>query len=95
MSDVSIDDPDKIDSSCEVPQARPPGDTTPPCNDYAVVYVFARDGRRKYLCETHAEEVDRFDDVDVTDHPRIVSCKKCNRLTPYDLAPLRVCPDCQ
>jgi hypothetical protein len=77
----AIDDPSKIDSKCYAPPVESNGPTDETCGRDATTYVRLTTGVRRYVCPTHAEEVDRFDDTDA-DHPTVVVCEACQSLTP-------------
>lgn len=86
----------EVDSNCFAPPLEADGPTAEICKDDASTYVITRRGHRKYICPSHAAEVDRFDDVDTEDHPRVSVCEACMRLTPV----VKVdhegrCVDCQ
>lgn len=80
----TIDDPSGIDSTCDAPPLSANGPTDEKCNTEATTYVFLPSGIRRYICADHADEVDRHDDLDLDDHPTVVECEACRRLTPKE-----------
>lgn len=76
-----IDDPSTIESLCYAPPVDANGPTDETCGEDATTYVNLPSGVRRYICPAHADEVERFDDVD-EDHPTVVVCEACQSLTP-------------
>ena len=92
---MAIDDPDGIDSTCD---ARPFGaegtGSEERCQTDAKTWVTLLNGARLYLCPDHAEEVDRFDGG-TEDHPTVIECDECNKLTPRKFTQGdRTCENC-
>jgi len=79
-----IDDTDAIDATCDAPPQDAEGPTDERCNAETTTYVTLPSGIRRYICEDHAAEVDRFDDLDLDDHPTSTVCDACQRLTPKE-----------
>jgi len=75
---LRIDDPSKIESKCYAPPVGAGGPTDERCGEDATTYVTLPSGIRRYVCPTHAEEVERFGDVD-EDHPSVVLCEAFKR----------------
>lgn len=64
------------------------------CGETATTYALLPSGVRRYLCADHAGDVDRFGDTDA-DHPVVVVCERCDRVTPVDhVDQSRICDDC-
>lgn len=72
-----------VDSNCSMPPVDAEGPTDATCGTDATTFVKAPAGYRRYICPAHADQLDRFDDVRLEDHPRAVVCDACQRLTPY------------
>jgi len=81
----AIDDPTAIESTCDAPPIDAEGPTDERCNADATTWVHLSSGIRLYVCEAHAAEVDRFDDVDTDDHPTVTVCEACQSLAPVDV----------
>ena len=90
-----------VDSKCYAPPIDAHGPTDKKCGNDAVSYVQLRNGVRRYICEAHVEQVERFADGDGSnpsdvDHPRVFECRSCHKLTPLELADSNmVCPECR
>lgn len=85
-----------VDSNCFAPPLDAGGPTAETCKTDASTYVKTQTGSRMYICAGHAEEVARFDDVDLDDHPRAAVCEACQRLTPTEKMDWEGrCADCQ
>lgn len=85
-----------LDSNCYQAPADAEGPTKALCGDDAVTWASTTAGNRTYLCEVHAEMVDRFDDVDVDDHPIVLRCERCRKPTPEGhIDHDRVCDECR
>jgi len=81
-----------VDSLCYAPDVDDPDAR---CGSEATTYVLYR-GVRRYLCPTHARDVERYDDSDQDEHPRAVVCDRCRRMTPHEYINIDgVCPDCE
>jgi hypothetical protein len=85
-----------VDSLCYAPDVDDPDAR---CGSEATTYVLYR-GVRRYLCPTHARDVERYDDSDddsdQDEHPRADVCDRCRRMTPHEYINIDgVCPDCE
>lgn len=86
---------DPLDSNCYATPLDAEGPTDEVCGEDATTFAYLRNGARRYLCEAHAEEVDRFGDTD-DPHPAIVECKRCQRPTPLSKVGFDgICQSCQ
>lgn len=80
----TIDDPSKIESNCYAPPLDAEGPTDERCKADATTYVTLSSGIRRYICEDHAVQIDRFGDLDLEDHPTVALCDACQRLAPKE-----------
>lgn len=86
---------DDLDSNCYAPPTDAEGPTDTTCGQDAATFVHLPTGVRRYICKDHADQVDRFGDVDDA-HPTVVECKRCFKLTPQSNASHeQICEDCQ
>lgn len=98
MTDYSIENPSKIDSLCHGNPIGADGPTDVWCGNEAINWAYRVRGHRVYVCQEHAEEIDRFDDgvFDGDSHPRVGDCERCQSLTPADrLNHEGICEDCR
>lgn len=97
-TDVAVDDPDKIDSTCHANPLDADGATDVWCGENAVAVVSKPAGHRVYLCQEHAEQLQRFNDAvfDGDGIPTAVVCKRCNQFTPRNRVNFdKICENCQ
>jgi hypothetical protein len=81
-TDPAVDDPDRIDSNCSQVPIGVEGPTDARCDADAVTFVFRPSGHRVYLCQEHAELVNRFgDDAFADGKPTVYPCDRCNKPT--------------
>lgn len=93
---TAIANPDRIDSTCDALPLGTDGPSDFRCGTDASTWVRRPAGHRVYICSDHADQVDRFDDVDVGDHPTVFECQRCFKLTPAAVGSGdRVCPSCR
>lgn len=85
----------EVESNCYAPPLGAEGPTDETCGNDATTFVKTRGGYRKYICDDHADEVDRFD-IPLDGHPITVLCEACQRITPVEKADVEGrCVECQ
>lgn len=85
-----------VDSNCFAPDTDSDG-VRDRCGDAATTYVRLPSGVRRYICPSHAEDVDRFDDGGTeSSNPQVGVCASCRRLTPIEYITTAdgTCEDC-
>lgn len=92
---MKVDTDFPVDSNCFAHPLDAEGPVEDTCGNDAKTYVMLRKGVRRYICEDHAEEVDRFGETE-EDHPVVTDCERCRKLTPVEHVDHNlICEECQ